>query len=395
MMTNYFRRWILSFLAIVMAIGLGNWLTPAIGQTAPLREIRGVWLTNVDSPVLFNGDRLKSAVNELADHRFNTLYPVVWNWGYTTYPSEVAKVATGSAVDPRPDSWQNRDSLAEVVQVGHDRKLAVIPWFEFGFMAPADSALALRHPDWLTNKRDGSQIWPEGDYPRVWLNPFKPEVQQFIRDLVLEIVTRYDVDGIQFDDHYGLPFEFGYDRFTTALYAQENQGRQPPTNPKDPAWIAWRANKITQFTQQLFRDIKARKPKAIFSLAPNNYSFSLNHSLQDWRRWEQAGYVEELVLQVYRDSPQSFLNELRQPEVLAAKRHIPVAIGILSGLRAKPISLTQIQKQVETVRQEKFAGVSFFFYETLWNLTGESKSDRQAGFKKMFDRVVDRVKLPL
>ena len=104
--------------------------------------------------------------------------------------------------------------------------------------------------------------------------------------------------------------------------------------------------------------------------------------------------MEELVLQVYRDSPQSFLNELRQPEVLAAKRHIPVAIGILSGLRAKPISLTQIQKQVETMRQEKFAGVSFFFYETLWNLTGEAKADRQAGFKRIFDRVVDRVKLP-
>jgi uncharacterized lipoprotein YddW (UPF0748 family) len=125
----------------------------------------------------------------------------------------------------------------------------------------------------------------------------------------------------------------------------------------------------------------------------------LNHSLQDWRRWEQAGYVEELVLQVYRDSDSSFLNELRQPEVIAAKRHIPVAIGILSGLRAKPISLTQIQKQVETVRQEKFAGVSLFFYETLWNLTGESKADRQAGFKRIFDlvadRVADRVKLPV
>jgi len=33
--------------------------------------------------------------------------------------------------------------------------MGVIPWFEFGFMAPADSDLAKRHPDWLTSRRDG------------------------------------------------------------------------------------------------------------------------------------------------------------------------------------------------------------------------------------------------
>jgi len=77
--------------------------------------------------------------------------------------------------------------------------MGVIPWFEFGFMAPADSDLAKRHPDWLTSRRDGSQIWIEGKH-EVWLNPFRPEVQQFIQDLILEIVSK-DIDGIQFDDH--------------------------------------------------------------------------------------------------------------------------------------------------------------------------------------------------
>ncbi len=375
--------WLRNLVLAVLLVILAGLATPNIALPVP-PEIHGVWLTNIDSNVLFKRDRLESAIAELARLKFNQIYPVVWNWGYTTYPSAVAERAFGSAVDPRPDSLQGRDSLAELIQTSHAKGIKVLPWFEFGFMAPEDSGLAMRHPDWLTRKSDGSTVWMEGNYPRVWLNPFKPEVQQLMRDLVLEIVTKYDVDGIQFDDHFGLPFEFGYDDFTVNLYKQENNGKLPPPNPKDPAWIQWRANKITAFTQQLFRDVKARKSKVVFALSPNNYDFSLNHSLQDWRQWEREGYVEELTLQVYRDSLQSFTNELDRPEVKAARQHIPVAIGILAGLRNKPVSMSQIKTQVQRVRDRQFAGVSFFFYETLWNLTGETPDRRKTGFQELF-----------
>jgi uncharacterized lipoprotein YddW (UPF0748 family) len=376
---HWFSLLILPLACLIVLLSSGT--IPIVAAPA---EIHGVWLTNVDSNVLFKRDRINEAVSELARLKFNQIYPVVWNWGYTTYPSAVAQQTIGSAVDPRPDSLQNRDALAEIIQASHAKGIKVIPWFEFGFMAPLDSGLAMRRSDWLTMKQDGSQIWMEGIYPRVWLNPLRPEVQKFMRDLVLEVVTKYDVDGIQFDDHFGLPFEFGYDDFTIALYKQENKGKLPPPNPKDPAWIKWRADKITEFTKQLFRDVKAQKSNVIFALSPNNYDFSINHSLQDWRRWEREGFVEELSLQVYRDSLTSFQNELDRPEVKAAKQHIPVTVGVLSGLRSKPVSMQQIKTQVQMVRDRKFAGVSFFFYETLWNLTGESLNQRKAGFQDLF-----------
>ena len=53
-------------------------------------EVRGVWLTNVDSDVLFSRDNTTEAIANLAELNFNTLYPTVWNWGYTLYPSAVA-----------------------------------------------------------------------------------------------------------------------------------------------------------------------------------------------------------------------------------------------------------------------------------------------------------------
>lgn len=49
--------------------------------TAPAKEIRGVWLTNIDSQVLFSRDQLEPGLNRLASLNFNTVYPTVWNWG--------------------------------------------------------------------------------------------------------------------------------------------------------------------------------------------------------------------------------------------------------------------------------------------------------------------------
>ncbi len=358
--------------------------------TAPRTEIRGVWITNVDSAVLFDSAVLKDAVQQLAQLNFNTLYPVVWNWGYTTYPSAVAKQAIGASTDPRPIGLDGRNALAELVQQGHQHGIAVIPWFEFGFMAPEDSALAIRHADWLTQKQDGTTVWQEGIYPRVWLNPFKPEVQQFIQDLILELVSNYDIDGIQLDDHFGLPYEFGYDDYTVQLYQRENQGKSPPTNPKDPGWVRWRADKITRFTAQLFQAIKARKNDVLLTLSPNNDDFSYNNSLQDWTTWQQQGLIEELVLQVYGDDLRTFTAQLNTPAIQTARRHIPTGVGILTGLRNRPVPMQRIREQIQAVRQQGFAGVSFFFYETLWHLAAEPERDRKAVLQSLFSSPVPR-----
>jgi uncharacterized lipoprotein YddW (UPF0748 family) len=360
-------------------------------------ELRGVWLTNIDSDVLFSTQSVTNAIQRLAQLNFNTVYPTVWNWGYTLYPSKVAERVTGRAVrlvtpldaSLKPDlGTQGRDMLKEMIQQGHQKGMRVIPWFEFGLMAPADSELAKRHPDWLTNRRDGSKIKKDDPnnpiHDRVLLNPFKPEVQQFIKDLVVEVVSNYDVDGIQLDDHFGLPSDFGYDDFTVQLYKKEHQGKTPPSDPQDAEWVRWRANKITDFLSQLFRAIKDRKQNVIVSVSPNPQRDSYKFFLADWANWERRGLVEELIVQIYRDNFNTFISELEQPEVKAARSHIPVGIGILSGLKNKLVPLSQIQQQVDAVRSRGFAGVSFFFYETLWNSTAEPSAQRQSAFQGLF-----------
>ncbi|MEM6868544.1 MAG: glycoside hydrolase family 10 protein [Cyanobacteria bacterium P01_C01_bin.121] len=363
----------------------------------PRSELRGVWLTNIDSDVLFSHRNLETALNQLTTLNFNTVYPTVWNWGYTLYPSQVAERTTGYKQGLYPDlgqtgrqneleaAQQGRDMLSEIIELAHDRDLKVIPWFEFGFMAPADSALAQRHPDWLTQKSDGTLTTPEGSHERVWLNPFHPEVQAFILGLVDEISSNYDIDGFQVDDHMGLPFAYGYDPYTVNLYKQEHDGQSPPIDAKDAEWTRWRADRITDFMGDVFSTLKANRSKAVMSVSPNPHVFAYEYYLQDWDTWLKRGYVEELIIQLYRNDLGRFVWEMGQEAAEFARSHIPTSVGILSGLRTRSVPMSQILEQVEAVRDRNYAGVSFFFYETLWNLSEEgSIEERQAALQDIF-----------
>ncbi|WPF89384.1 glycoside hydrolase family 10 protein [Cyanobacterium aponinum AL20118] len=347
-------------------------------------EIRGVWLTNIDSEILFSSQNTQNAIASLKELNFNSLYPTVWNWGYTLYPSQVAEKVIGSKIDPH-EGLQNRDVLAEIITKAHQSNMRVIPWFEFGFMAPADSVLATSHPQWLTRRKDDSEIWMEGKtHERVWLNPLHPQVQEFITDLVLEIVTNYDIDGIQFDDHFGYPSEFGYDSYTIELYRREHQGKLPPLDYLDPEWIEWRSHKITEYMETLFHKIKAIKQNVIVSVSPNPQEFSKEMFLLDWAKWERKGFIEELIVQIYRDNMEAFNRELAQKDLQLAKDHIPTAIGILTGLKGRPVNLNLIEAQISTTREQNFAGISFFFYESLWNIASETPQERQEFWAKIF-----------
>jgi len=351
-------------------------------------EIRGVWLTNIDSEVLFASENVAAAIARLADLNFNTVYPTVWNWGYTLYPSQVADNVVGSKIDPDP-GLRDRDVLAEIIRHSRAKNLRVIPWFEFGFMAPADSELARRRPNWITKRSDGTQVKMEGAHPRVWLNPFHPEVQQFLIDLIVEAVRNYDIDGIQLDDHFGLPSEFGYDEFTIAIYKKENNGKEPPSDPKDTQWLRWRADKITEFMEKLFRAIKAEKEDVIVGVSPNPQNFSYREFLADWSTWEQKGFIEELIVQIYRSDRNAFMVELQDESIQKARKHIPVGIGILSGLKGRPISMADIADQVNIVRNQGYAGVSFFFYESIWNWAPAPANERAESLQNIFPQKIE------
>jgi uncharacterized lipoprotein YddW (UPF0748 family) len=66
------------------------------------------------------------------------------------------------------------------------------------------------------------------------MNGFDPEVQDFIMAMIMEVVEKYDVEGIQGDDRLpAMPSLAGYDNYTSSLY-KAKYGKEPPSNNNDP-----------------------------------------------------------------------------------------------------------------------------------------------------------------
>lgn len=330
--------------------------------------LKAVWLTYTDSQLLHSRQHLAQGLQRLAELEFNTIYPTVWTRGYTLYPSDIAKQFTGAAVLPA-SPFVGRDLLSEIIELAAPLQLRVIPWFEYGLMVPPKSAIALNHPDLLTIDVRGSFQRIQGANnaldPHAWLNPSHPAVCEFTIDLITDLVRRYPVAGIQLDDHFCFPQELGYDRYTQQLFQQHHGGQSAPTTHDRLIWLDWGAARLTELLTQLIRQIRTIRDDAIVSISPNPLNFSRTRYLADWQQWANLGLIDELVLQVYRDRLSAFEQEIGKPEVRAIRQHIPTAIGILTGLKNRPIASEIISQQVAATIADRFAGFSCFFYETL------------------------------
>jgi uncharacterized lipoprotein YddW (UPF0748 family) len=399
------RRYLLSFLfvaSLIISLLLSNLISAlsindqAIAKPKNLQisqlinkrqEIRGVWLTSNDFSVLRDRAQLGEALQKLKQLNFNTIYPVVWNSGYVMYPSQVAQAAGIQPFIYRGSEGQ--DIIADIIAQGHRQNLLVMPWFEFGFMAPPMSELASEHPDWLTQQQDGSKTSVTAAGEVSWLNPFHPQVQQFLTELILEAVSNYDLDGIQFDDHTSLPKTFGYDRYTLNLYRQEMK-KEAPADVNDPEWVKWRANKISAFMAKLSKTVKQKKPNLVFSVSPNYYEFAYKQQLQDWLSWVRQGFVDELIVQVYRNDIDDFRSQISRPEIVEVQNKIPTAIAILSGLRNSNIPMSRVYAQAINAKNRGL-GVSFFYYKSLWGYGPETVSERQRDLQYLFRNPAPRI----
>lgn len=369
-------------ICILLWLVLSLWLSPVVSPgKLSTQELRGVWMTNLGAALMYYTTRMDEAVAHIAEHRLNTIYPAVWNRGYTLHPSTIALQAGGRKRDPLTSLplLPVQDSLAGLVYQARRQHLRLIPWFEYGLMLPAKSPIAQKHPDWLTTTRSGSK-------GSGWLNPFHPQVQQLLVDLIVEVVQRYPVDGIQLDDHFGLPIEFGYDSYTTKLYQSDHNGAIPPSNPAEPEWIAWRAERLTQLMMKITNAVKAARPEAIVSLSPHPPSFAYQKYLQDWTRWVELGLVDEVIVQVYRQDLAALKAELSNNKIRSLLyQSVPISVGLYTGpvLAAKQIQ--NLAHEVEAVRAAGYKGVSFFCWETtFWFFKGSPEKQVRQTFLKLF-----------
>jgi uncharacterized lipoprotein YddW (UPF0748 family) len=326
-------------------------------------ETRGVWLTTTGSEVLKSRERIAEAMDFLAQTGFNVVFPVVWTKALTLYPSQVMQQTFGVEIDPL---FVGRDPLAEVIAEARRVGLKVIPWFEYGFASSYNSnggMLLAKKPEWAACDRDGNLVNKNGFE---WLNSLDPQVQNFMLNLVLEVVKNYDVDGIQGDDRLpALPCEGGYDQLTVQRYHQQF-GENPPRNPQNKEWLQWRANILTDFLARLHQEVKAVNSNILVSMAPNIHDWALKEYLQDSPKWLEQKIVDIIHPQIYRrDFPsyKSIIDELVKKQFAVMSPRL--SPGILIKLGNYLISPEYLVQAIEYNRDRGISGEVFFFYEGL------------------------------
>jgi len=166
-------------------------------------DLRGVW---VQADSIMTKEKIDETIQRAIAGHFNAIFVNVFLSGNTMYESRLAQkyeqVETGF------------DPLAYLVPVAHRDNIQVHAWFVTGWVGDKwGSQILAKHPDWAL-------VGPDGDSTD-WLNFTKPEVRAYIRDLMLEVVQRYGVDGLHFDyTRYPGP-EWGFDPYSVALFKDE------------------------------------------------------------------------------------------------------------------------------------------------------------------------------
>ena len=329
------------------------------------KAVRGVWLTNVDSQVLNSKQNIRCAVDRCSELGINTIFVVTWNKTMTSFPSKVVKSVTGVEIDTL---FSGRDPLKELIEAAHAKDIKVIAWFEFGFSTSYrqnGGALLKAKPDWAALDFDGKLVTKNGFD---WMNGFKPDVQDFMLSLIMELVKNYAIDGIQGDDRLpAMPSESGYDPYTVNLYQSQHNGALPPRNSKDSAWVQWRADILNTFMEKIHRTVKGFNKDIIISMSPSIYPWSKEEYLQDWPTWVKRGLVDMVNPQVYRYDIKHYAEALRdivETQVDKDKlfRCYP---GILLKLAKYYPSKEFLTAMLKENRKYGINGEVMFFYEGL------------------------------
>ncbi|HCR49401.1 MAG TPA: family 10 glycosylhydrolase, partial [Rhodothermales bacterium] len=248
---------------------------------------------------------------------------------------------------------------------------------------PPDNILA-KYPQWAGRDRDGNILKKNGF---TWLNGFHPEVQQFVLELIQEVIERYKVDGIQGDDRLpALPSSGGYDDYTVSVYRKEHNGENPPYDYKNPSWLKWRADKLSDFGGRLYQMVKTHNPNLIVSLSPSIYPWSLEEYLQDWPEWIRRGQVDMVHPQAYRYEIERYKNTIdemiRESGLDLKARKIILAPGILIKAGPRFNDPTYVKQALRYNREKGLHGEVFFFYEGLFEQNQYLADSLRASFYK-------------
>ncbi|MEP6662362.1 MAG: DUF4623 domain-containing protein [Verrucomicrobiota bacterium] len=298
------------FVVLFFLISFLGWVRSGESQT---NEFRGYWVDAFHSGFM-TSSQVTTLVNDARAGNFNALVVEVRKRGDAYYNSHFEPKAT----DVSPQSF---DPLADLIAKAHDTsggkpRLEVHAWLvtyhiwnpsTANGVPPQASHPYNLHPDWLMKDVNG-ETYIGGNYT---FDQSHPKAQEHTFNVALDIVTNYDVDGINFDYIRYNDVTEGYNdvsvqRFNTLF------GRSGQPLPSDAAWKQFRRDQISNLLRKVYLHTIAIKPQVKISadticFAPGvtnlsqwfSSSAAWNSVLQDWRGWMEEGILDYTIPMAY------------------------------------------------------------------------------------------------
>lgn len=162
-----------------------------------------------------------------------------------------------------------------------------------------------RHPEWLSQKSDGKKEGSGDQTGRYYLDPGVPQVIDYTLEVVRDLLTNYDVDGIMFDyirypEPEGGANKWGYNPIAIERF-NRLYGRSGKPDPGDPQFAEFRRAQVTHLVRKIYAHLRAWRPKVKVGAATIAWgsidrgferSDAYTTIFQDWPRIAQLGYVD-------------------------------------------------------------------------------------------------------
>lgn len=295
------------------------WLSlSAMGQdkaTCPKREFRAVWVTTVNnidwpsraglSPKEQQAEFI-ALLDKAAAMNLNAVIVQVRPAADAFYHSRFepwSQWLTGQQ-GQAPEPFY--DPLKFMISQAHQRGLEFHAWLNpframhhSRFVDICDQHISQRKPEWLLQY---------GRY--VMLNPGIPDARMHVLRVVADIVQRYDIDGIHYDDYF-YPYPDGSSKLNDWATFRKYKGAYNDIGD-------WRRYNVDEFIRMSARTIKQFKPWVKFGVSPygtwrNQQSTPLgsntlsglasyDHLFADVRKWLEKGWVDYVAPQLYQNT---------------------------------------------------------------------------------------------
>ena len=353
----------------------------------PKREQRGIWMTAYlsdwpsgsitasNTPIVQNACR--KMLDTMRVNHINVVYyhvramcDAMYNSAYEPWSSYVSGTrGVAPAFDP----------LGYLVEEAHKRGIEVYAWvnpYRYGHgdnkWGQSERDYIYTHPEWLLTT----------SYETV-LNPGIPEVRQRVVDVCKDILDKYDVDGLVFDDYFynqdNPSFSLDADLYNAYLAAGGTMSQGD-----------WRRENVNQMVKDVNDMVKSTKPWVRFGIGPAGVActaqsvadkygvepcpvgsdWQYNQIYSDPMAWVTRGTIDFLAPQVYWKTTGTFTGVTTWWGKMAARfnRHIFISQWIPDE---EGWTLAEFVKQGHVMRDAMAAGgnpgMVYFRYSTWRN----------------------------